>query len=112
MGRLARYIPRMSTAETMTAEELLRLHVPDKRTELVRGRLVVREPAGGRHGAVAAELGYRITGHVKAFDLGRTSFLASPANSQNSGNEPPFAPGLVGVPLVGRAALTTVAQLD
>ena len=30
----------------MTADELLTLHLPDKRTELVRGRLVVREPAG------------------------------------------------------------------
>ena len=40
----------------MTADELLRLHMPDKRTELVRGVLVVREPAGYRHGKVTAEL--------------------------------------------------------
>lgn len=28
----------------MTADELLRLNLPDKRTELIRGRLHVREP--------------------------------------------------------------------
>ncbi len=33
----------------MTAEELRRVNYPEKRTELVRGR-VVREPAGYRHG--------------------------------------------------------------
>lgn len=55
----------------MTADELLRLSIPGKRTELVRGRLVVRDPGGARHGAVAMELGYRITAHVKALDLGR-----------------------------------------
>ena len=40
----------------MTAEELLRLNLPNKRTELVRGVLVVREPAGYHHGDVAARL--------------------------------------------------------
>ncbi|PYO91069.1 MAG: hypothetical protein DMD66_00730 [Gemmatimonadetes bacterium] len=34
----------------MTAEELLVTNVPNKRTELVRGRLIVHEPPGGRHG--------------------------------------------------------------
>jgi Uma2 family endonuclease len=37
----------------MTAEELLAYPVPHKRTELVNGRLVVREPAGFEHGRVA-----------------------------------------------------------
>jgi Uma2 family endonuclease len=55
----------------MTAAELLYLSLPDKRTELVRGRLIVREPAGGRHGAVANLLAYRLTAHVETARAGR-----------------------------------------
>src|SRR4030095_5941651 len=55
----------------MTAEELLRLNLPNKRTELVRGVLVVREPAGYRHGDVAAQLLAAIANHVNASRLGR-----------------------------------------
>ncbi len=55
----------------MTAEELLRLNLPDRRTELIRGRLVVRDPGGARHGAVAMRLGSRIAVYVDAHDLGR-----------------------------------------
>lgn len=65
------YVAAMSESALMTAEELLRLHLPDKRTELIRGRLVVRDPGGARHGAVAMRLGYRIMGYVEAHDLGR-----------------------------------------
>lgn len=61
----------MPEAKLMTAEELLRLRLPGKRTELVRGRLVVREPGGRLHGAVTNRIGYRITAHVDACDLGR-----------------------------------------
>lgn len=38
----------------MSADELLRLDTPEARRELVRGELIVREPAGFRHGDVAA----------------------------------------------------------
>ena len=55
----------------MTAAELLYLSLPDKRTELVRGRLIVREPAGSRHGAVAARLAYLLMAHVEATRVGR-----------------------------------------
>ena len=55
----------------MTAEELLRLNLPNKRTELVRGVLVVREPAGYHHGDVAARLLVAIANHVNANGLGR-----------------------------------------
>jgi len=55
----------------MTAEELLRVNLPNKRTELVRGVLVVREPAGYRHGDVAARLSAAISNHVDANGLGR-----------------------------------------
>lgn len=61
----------MGATSLMTAEELLRLNLPDKRTELIRGRLVVRDPGGARHGAAAMRLGYRIMAHVEANDLGR-----------------------------------------
>jgi Uma2 family endonuclease len=65
------YVAGMSERALMTAEELLRLKAPDKRTELIRGRLVVRDPGGARHGAVAMRLGYRIMAHAEAHDLGR-----------------------------------------
>jgi Uma2 family endonuclease len=55
----------------MTAGELLRLDLHGQPAELIRGRLVVREPAGARHGAVAMELGSRIAAHVRSHDLGR-----------------------------------------
>jgi Uma2 family endonuclease len=65
------YVGGMSETGLMTADELLRLRLPDKRTELIRGRLVVRDPGGARHGAVAMRLGYRIAAHVDAHGLGR-----------------------------------------
>ena len=49
----------------MTADELLHANIPDKRTELVRGTLVVRELAGGRHGFVAMNLAAELVGYVK-----------------------------------------------
>ncbi|MGH7698967.1 MAG: Uma2 family endonuclease [Gemmatimonadales bacterium] len=62
----------MGETTLMTAEDLLRLRLPgDKRTELIRGRLIVRDPGGARHGAVANRIGYRVTAHVEAHDLGR-----------------------------------------
>ncbi len=58
-------------ATLMTAEELLHLNVPDQRTELVRGRLVIREPAGDRHGRVAMNLTLRLGAHVERVQLGQ-----------------------------------------
>ena len=54
-------LPREAPAVTtpvalMTAEELLMYPMPDKRVELVRGRLVVREPPGMRHGEFAVRM--------------------------------------------------------
>ena len=52
------YVPVMPPpGGLMTADDLLRTHVSDKRTELVRGVLVVREPAGSRHGLVTIRSG-------------------------------------------------------
>lgn len=64
------YIAPMPPAN-LTADELLRLNLPDKRTELVRGVLVVREPAGYRHGEVAARLAKVLMDQVDREDLGR-----------------------------------------
>lgn len=62
------YVPNMATL--MTAEELLRANVPNKRTELVRGQLVVREPAGWRHGEVTMNLAALLVHHVKSTGAG------------------------------------------
>src|SRR5207247_11027516 len=64
------YVPGMPPPALMTAEQLLELNIPNKRTELVRGVLIVREPAGHRHGRVAFELGRRLGNHVAGHQLG------------------------------------------
>jgi Uma2 family endonuclease len=55
----------------LSAEELLRLNVPEARRELVRGELIVREPAGSRHGDVAARLLIAVGAFVESRSLGR-----------------------------------------
>jgi Uma2 family endonuclease len=59
----------MGTA-LMTAEELLRVSIPGKVTELIRGRLVVREPPGTWHGALSARLAGKLWSFVDQHDLG------------------------------------------
>lgn len=54
----------------MTAEELERLKIPGKVTELVRGRLIVREPPGTNHGRIAAKLCMLIGNFVTREKLG------------------------------------------
>jgi len=67
------YVPDMppSPPAFMTADELLHVRIPDKRVELVHGKLVVREPAGLRHGRVALDLARRLADHVDARGLGK-----------------------------------------
>lgn len=48
-------MPSEARLDLMTAEELERFDLPGKSTELVRGRLIVREPPGTYHGVVAAK---------------------------------------------------------
>ena len=55
----------------MTADDLLHANIPDKRTELIRGVLHVREPAGDRHGRVVMNLTLRLGTHVQATDAGQ-----------------------------------------
>lgn len=62
----------MTAPALMTAEELLHLNLPNKRTELVRGVLVVREPAGYLHGDLAARLLVLISNYADEHNLGRT----------------------------------------
>jgi Uma2 family endonuclease len=64
------YVPNMPVTP-MTADELLRLRLPHARTELVRGALVVREPAGYRHGRVAMNLALRLGAHVERTRAGQ-----------------------------------------
>src|SRR6267142_41505 len=57
------YVTGMSPL--VTAAELLHTNIPNKRTELVRGRLIVREPAGYNHGRVTMNLTVRLGAHVE-----------------------------------------------
>jgi Uma2 family endonuclease len=56
--------------DILTAEELLNLSLPDTETELVRGRLIVREPPGYRHGVVALKIAQRIANYADDHGLG------------------------------------------
>lgn len=49
-----------------TAEELLEYSAPNKRVELVRGVLVVREPPGYRHGIVIGNLHFALRSFLVA----------------------------------------------
>ena len=59
----------------VTAHELpsvsTRHSVLGKRTELVRGELIVMAPAGGRHGQIAHKVALLVGNHVLARSLGR-----------------------------------------
>ena len=65
------YIGPMVPVAPITAEDPLRLNLPNKRTELVRGVLVAREPAGYRHGDVTIRITTAIANHVYGVRLGR-----------------------------------------
>jgi Uma2 family endonuclease len=54
-----------ATERMMTADELARTSIPGKTLELIRGRLVVREPPGTRHGAVSANLAFELSAFVR-----------------------------------------------
>ncbi len=53
-----------AAVEGMTAEQLLGYEIPGKRVELVRGQLVVREPASFYHGALTLRIGVALTNHL------------------------------------------------
>ncbi len=60
----------VSTSSLLTAEELERISIPGKVTELIRGRLIVREPPGTWHGAISAKLTYLLADFVYRQGLG------------------------------------------
>ncbi|HET8712321.1 MAG TPA: Uma2 family endonuclease [Gemmatimonadales bacterium] len=57
--------------ELMSAEQLLDVDIPGKQVELVRGRLVVKEPPGYLHGTIVARLCFELVQYVRAHDLGQ-----------------------------------------
>lgn len=60
----------MAAGEIMTSEQLAHYQVADKRTELVRGRLIVREPATSDHGRVAAQVLIEIGIYLRQHPIG------------------------------------------
>lgn len=54
----------------MTAEQLERVDIPGKSTELIRGRLIVNEPPGTYHGQISARLLLRLGAWVETHQLG------------------------------------------
>lgn len=54
----------------MTADELLLADIPHKSTELVRGRLIIREPPGTCHGRIQSNLNVLVGAFVHAHRLG------------------------------------------
>ena len=64
------YVPPMPAGALLTADELLHVRIPNKRFELVKGVLLVREPPGGRHGRIALNVAVELASHVRAHDLG------------------------------------------
>jgi Uma2 family endonuclease len=94
------YVPKMP-ATLMTAEELLHANIPNKRTELVRGVLVVREPTGGRHGSVTMNLALRLGNHVEREGAGQV-FAAETGFTLARGPDTVRAPDIA---FVGRERL-------
>lgn len=60
----------MPFAPLMSAAELLLRQPEHLSTELVRGRMVVREPPGTRHGLLSQTLALLLADHVRAHALG------------------------------------------
>lgn len=54
----------VGASECMTAEQLLSYSAPNKRVELVRGRLVVKEPPGWYHGEIMLRVGAALHAHL------------------------------------------------
>ena len=69
------YVPAMpappAAPAPITAEQLLRMHTPGKHVELIRGRLVVKEPPGYLHGDVTARLAKVLMDYCADHQAGR-----------------------------------------
>ena len=60
----------VTTPSVLTAADVERMSLPGKQVELVRGRLVVREPPGTWHGVIAANLALQLGNFVRSRALG------------------------------------------
>ena len=86
----------LSTSQEFTAERLLGYEVPGKRLELVRGQLLVHEPAGVRHGDIGTRLAHRLMGHLeRERDTGVVSQLRGTVLGPDTGFVLERAPDLV-----------------
>lgn len=93
------------SGELMTADDLLTLDLPGKSTELVRGRLVVREPPSTYHGRVQSMLNILVGSYVLEHRLGA-------AFGQDTGFKIASNPDTVRAPdlaVVNRARLSQIA---
>ena len=89
---------------TVSADELERITIPGKVTELVRGRLVVREPPGTQHGVIAMNLAYYVADYVRRHELG--AVLA-----QDTGFKIASSPDTVRAPDVAYVARERAARI-
>lgn len=64
------YVESVTSSVLMTADDLWNVHVPNKRVELVRGVLQVRELPGYWHGRVTAALAAELVSYARTHDLG------------------------------------------
>lgn len=94
----------MTTSAPLTAEQLLALSIPDKQVELVRGRLIVRQPPGTWHGKIAADLTYLLGDYVRRRRLGLVL-------GQDTGFKIATDPDTVRAPDVAFVAADRVAQI-
>ena len=63
----------LPASDLMTADQLLSYEARGMRTELARGQLLVREPAGYLHGSIAARVLSRIDAFLEADQASRQS---------------------------------------
>jgi len=92
------------SGELMTADDLLTLETAGKSTELVRGRLIVREPPGTYHGRVQGILHVLVGSYVRANALGAVF-------GQDTGFKIASDPDTVRAPDLAFVDRTRVAQI-
>ena len=88
----------------MTADELLTLETAGKSTELVRGRLIVREPPSTYHGRVQSILNVLVGSYVRSHALGAVF-------GQDTGFKIASDPDTVRAPDLAFVDRTRVAQI-
>ena len=92
------------SGELMTANDLLMLEESGKSTELVRGKLVVREPPSTHHGRLQSSLNVLVGSYVRAHALGAVF-------GQDTGFKIASDPDTVRAPDLAFVDRTRVAQI-